>query len=97
MITKDTFQIYYLPRSFLNQIHTDNGAVKSTCSCFLSSDASFVVAAEETITRSPFWRANFAILEGVTLGNVITVEHGRVGLSSTTVLVSGHVTLCLDA
>lgn len=93
----DTFQIYSLPRSLLIQVHTNYDSDKSTCCWFLSSDAPFVVAAEKTITRSPFGRANFAILKGVSLGNVITVEHGRMRLSSTGMLGSGHVTPRLDA
>lgn len=73
------------------------GSDNSTCSRFLSSDASFVVTAEEAVARSSFWRANFAILKGVALGNVIAVEHGRMRLSSTSMLGFRHVTPCLDA
>lgn len=73
------------------------GSDNSTCSCFLSSDASFVVTAEEAVARSSFWRANFAILKRVAFGNVITVEHGRMGLCSTGMLGFSHVTPCLDA
>lgn len=94
-MAKCAFEIYFLPRTFQMQMHADNGSTMSTC--FLSSDAPFVVAAEEAVTRPPFWRANFAILKCVTLGNVITVEHGRMGLSSSGLLVSCHVTSRFDA
>ena len=87
----------FTARIFNGNLTTKTIALKICLTCFLSSDASLVVAAKVSIARPSFWRANFAILKRVALGNIVTVEHGRMRLSSNPLLISGHVSSCLDA